>query len=110
MLPPSTRCSGCCSTRLDAPRARGHRRADLRTAATATRTGIFTTSQLFRAGFHIEVYQACLADLHARRRHDFPGRLPSDLHTIELRDVRFRYPGQEKDALQGVHLTLRAGR
>ena len=31
-------------------------------------------------------------------------------HTIEFRDVSFRYPGSETDVLQNVNFTLRAGR
>ena len=36
-------------------------------------------------------------------------RMPDDLRRLEVRDLRFSYPGAERQALLGVDLTIRAG-
>lgn len=81
----------------------------MRTAATALRTTVFTANRLYEGSFYIDLYRGCLTDAAARRRPAPTATLPGDPSTIELRDVSFRYPGQDELALDGVDLTLRRG-
>ena len=44
------------------------------------------------------------------REPETPGHLPEVLFPVEVRGLSARYPGQERDALAGVDLTLEAGK
>ncbi|MCW0211788.1 MAG: ABC transporter ATP-binding protein/permease [Pseudonocardia sp.] len=81
----------------------------MRTATAAITSTVFSSNQLFEAGFYIDLHQRCLADVRTRSRPAATASLAGDPSTIELRDVGFRYPGQEADALAGIDLTLHRG-
>jgi ATP-binding cassette subfamily B protein len=81
----------------------------MRTAGQSITTGIYAFNRLFELGLHVDVYRACLDDLGARRRPAAEHTLDGGPETIALTDVRFRYAGQDEDALRGVTLTLRRG-
>ncbi|MGE3284568.1 MAG: ABC transporter ATP-binding protein [Pseudonocardia sp.] len=81
----------------------------MRTTSTALRTTVYAVNQLFEQGFYLELYRRCLADCAARRRAPATAAVPHPPETITLRGVRFRYPGQDEAALDGVDLTLHRG-
>lgn len=81
----------------------------MRTTSTALRTTVYAANQLFEQGFYLELYRRCLTDCAGRRRAPATADAPQAPRTITLRGVRFRYPGQDEVALDGVDLTLRRG-
>lgn len=81
----------------------------MRAAAQAVSNGVFSVNELFEIGIYVELYRECLADIQRRRRQAPTHRLNSDPRVIELADVSFRYPGQDRDAVKGISLSLRAG-
>jgi ATP-binding cassette subfamily B protein/ATP-binding cassette subfamily C protein len=63
----------------------------------------------YSSGLYVDdVYQVCE---QTRRNLPRPGRcdLPGPLETLSATDLRFAYPGQEREALSGVDITLRRG-
>jgi ATP-binding cassette, subfamily B, bacterial len=81
----------------------------MRAAAQAIGNGVYSVNELFEIGIYVELYRGCLADIRSRRRQAPTHRLTGDPELIELTDVSFRYPGQDRDALTGISLSRRAG-
>ncbi|MFR9804479.1 ABC transporter ATP-binding protein [Pseudonocardia sp. RS010] len=81
----------------------------MQAATTSIRAGVLSTSQLFHAASHVEIYRACLEAIRARHRPPATAALGGGPTTITLDGVSFRYPGQARDAVHDVGLTLRAG-
>lgn len=81
----------------------------LRAARSSVSTGVFSANRLYEASFYLDLYERFLRDAAERTRRaegDLPAGAPA---TIELDDVGFSYPGQDRPALSGVSFTLRAG-
>ncbi|HEY4008214.1 MAG TPA: ABC transporter ATP-binding protein [Pseudonocardia sp.] len=107
----------------------------MRTAASAVANSVYTSNRLYELSFHLALYNRCLADATARARRPPPAPHPGDdsdnndappgpaaspkchrtglaphaPRLVELRGVSFTYPGQDKPAVRGVDLSLRAG-
>jgi ATP-binding cassette subfamily B protein len=81
----------------------------MRAAAQAVGNGVYSVNELYEIGIYVELYRGCLADIGSRRRQPPTHRLTGDPQVIELSDVSFRYPGQDRDALTGISLSVRAG-
>ncbi|HEX4246726.1 MAG TPA: ABC transporter ATP-binding protein [Pseudonocardia sp.] len=81
----------------------------MRTAAQAIGNGVYAVNALFEMGIYVGLFGDCIADIGARARPAPTRRLTGDPTVVELTDVSFRYPAQERDAVHGVHLTLRRG-
>ena len=81
----------------------------MRAAAQAVGNGVYSVNELYEIGIYVELYRECLADIRRRRRRAPTDRLNGDPQVIELTDVSFRYPGQDRDAVTGISLSVRAG-
>jgi ATP-binding cassette subfamily B protein len=81
----------------------------MRAAAQAVGNGVYSVNELYEIGIYVELYRGCLADIGSRRRRAPTDRLNGDPQVIELTDVSFRYPGQDRDAVTGISLSVRAG-
>jgi ATP-binding cassette subfamily B protein len=81
----------------------------MRAAAQAVGNGVYSVNELYEIGIYVELYRGCLADIGSRRRQAPTHRLSGDPQVIELTDVSFRYPGQDRDAVTGISLSVRAG-
>ncbi|WP_164986391.1 ABC transporter ATP-binding protein [Streptomyces roseicoloratus] len=94
-------------------------RVDLAVAATAViavQTTLAALSQVVVNGaavFHTSLYlgdmQSFLDDAAARAPRRGPGRLTAPVDEIRLDQVVYRYPGRDKNAVDGVSLALRRG-
>ncbi|QYN33584.1 ABC transporter ATP-binding protein/permease [Pseudonocardia sp. DSM 110487] len=80
----------------------------LRMAASMISVAVSTLGQLFECGVTVDLYRSCLNDMRSRRR-GVTGKLPAAPSRIELSDIIFRYPGQERPAVNGVSITLTRG-
>jgi ATP-binding cassette subfamily B protein len=81
----------------------------MRTAAQAIGNGVHSVNELFEEGVYVGLFGDCIADIRARARPAPTRQLAGDPTVVELADVSFRYPGQDRDAVHGVSLTLRRG-
>jgi ATP-binding cassette subfamily B protein len=81
----------------------------MRAAAQAVGNGVYSVNELYEIGIYVELYRECLADIGSRRRQPPTHRLTGDPQVIELTDVSFRYPGQDRDAVTAISLSVRAG-
>jgi ATP-binding cassette subfamily B protein len=66
-------------------------------------------NHLFAIGVYLDLYEQARAEIRDRRLRSAGDSLPAGPELIEARDMSFRYPGAEAEALQGVNLTLRRG-
>jgi ATP-binding cassette, subfamily B, bacterial len=80
----------------------------VRAASADFRRIVLAANQLVEQGMYVRDYQEFLR--HAETRTPRPSGAPAPApRSIVLRDVRLRYPGAERPALDGIDLTLRAG-
>ncbi|GAB1513023.1 ABC transporter ATP-binding protein [Actinophytocola sp. KF-1] len=81
----------------------------MRTGSTALRNTMYQINRLYEHSFHIDLFRTLLADAGTRGGPEPVTDAPANPATIELRDVSFTYPGQDKPAVANVSLTLRRG-
>jgi ATP-binding cassette subfamily B protein len=81
----------------------------MRAASAAVTRTVFAANHLFEAGYFVELYGTCLAEVTRRRRPTGTVALTADPAEVRLRGASFGYPGQDQQALVGIDLTLRRG-
>ncbi len=81
----------------------------MRTASQAITSGVLTVNRLFELGMYVDLYETCVADIRTRHRPSPTRQLAGDPKIIELSDVSFSYPGQDREAVSALTLTLRRG-
>ncbi|WP_214401515.1 ABC transporter ATP-binding protein [Pseudonocardia lacus] len=81
----------------------------MRTAAQSVVRAIYEVNRLYEGTFHLDLYRKCLDQARALRRRPPTRRLAGPPERIELRGVRFAYPGQDEPAVDGIDLVVRRG-